>query len=97
MSEPNPAPAPWQTIESGSPGGNGDFNLYVMDRDQRKIAAVWGKRGEKEWTGALIAAAPDLLAACKAIDELVFFNPTAGIKAALRQVRAAIRKVEGAE
>lgn len=48
-----PGPYAWET--SGKPGGNGDFNVYVIDADGRKIAAVWGKRGEKVWTCSLMA------------------------------------------
>lgn len=55
------APAPWSYEASGKPGGNGDFNIYVIDKNKRKIAAVWGKRGEKEATAAVLMAAPGLL------------------------------------
>lgn len=65
MTDTPPAPAPWSYAKSGSMGGSGDFNLYITDKDGRKIAAVWGKRGEKERTAALMIAAPDILAAAK--------------------------------
>lgn len=59
------APAPWDWTPSGSPSGNGDFNLYITDKNGRKIAAVYGRRGEKEKTCNLIAAAPEMLEALK--------------------------------
>jgi hypothetical protein len=63
MAEPLPfAPKPWGWQTSGKPGGNGDLNVYVIDRDDRKIAAVWGRRGEKGWTASLISLAPDFYA-----------------------------------
>jgi len=62
----NLAPAPWDSEASGKPGGNGDFNVYIVDAAGRKIATIWGKRGEKEWTAALVTAAPDLLAYVRA-------------------------------
>ena len=59
------APPPWDWAPSGSPGGNGDFNVYITDKNGRKIAAVYGKRGEKEKTCDLLSAAPKLLEALK--------------------------------
>lgn len=93
MGERNFAPAPWGWHTSGKPGGNGDFNAYVIDRDERKIAAVWGKRGEKEWTGAIIAATPDLydyvsaaaMDGCKRAGKLIAEIDTMAHHAAQRQ------------
>lgn len=55
----NPAPAPWDwnSIHANASGG---FHLYIVDKDGRKIAAVWGKAGEKIATANLMRAAPDL-------------------------------------
>jgi hypothetical protein len=61
------APAPWNVEFSGKPGGNGDLNMYVVDKDGRKIAAVWGKRGEKEATACVVSMSPNLLAACEGL------------------------------
>lgn len=44
-------PTPWDWITSGTPSGNGHFHAYLVDGNGRKIAAIWGKDGEK----ALIA------------------------------------------
>ena len=57
------APAPWAWESSKIPGGRGgnNFNLYITDANGRKIAAVWGKPGEKEVTCKLIVAAPAIL------------------------------------
>lgn len=59
------APAPWSYETSGKPGGNGDLNLYVVDANKRKIAAIWGKRGEKEATASVVMVAPETLALLK--------------------------------
>ena len=63
------APAPWAWESSKVPGGRGgnNFNLYITDANGRKIAAVWGKPGEKEKTCKLIAAAPAMR---KTLDEI---------------------------
>lgn len=69
-SEPTaPAPGPYSWESSGKPGGNGDFNYYLIDKDKRKIAAVWGKRGEKEATANLLMASHDMLAALKVAND----------------------------
>ena len=69
-----PAPGPWSWAPSGKPGGSGDFNIYITDAGGRKIAAVWGKRGEKQATANLLTKAyllPELLGALKLIDQHV--------------------------
>lgn len=58
-----PAPWPYSCEASGRPGSNGDHNLYLIDKNKRKIAAIWGKRGEKEATAALLMSSGDLYAA----------------------------------
>lgn len=62
------APPPWKIQFSGEPGSHGDRNMYMVDKDGRKIAAVWGKRGEKEATGQLMTSAPDMRAALIAVE-----------------------------
>lgn len=64
-----PAPAPWDWEATGFATTNGACHLYIVDANGRKIAAVWGKGGEKEATAILLAAAPDLLAACIALSK----------------------------
>lgn len=56
-------PGPWRSDRAEKPGSNGDFYVFIRDATDRKIAGVWGRRGEKEATAALIAAAPELYAA----------------------------------
>lgn len=65
----NHAPTPWGFEASGKPGGNGDLNYYIVDKDKRKIAAVWGKRGEKEATAAMMIAAPEMFKALAQISK----------------------------
>ena len=57
-----PAPTPWRWSASGKPTGKSlaRFHIYVEDKDGRKIAAVWGKDGEREATANLLVAAPTL-------------------------------------
>lgn len=54
---PAPAPWDWQTVSANASGG---FHLYILDANDRKIAAVWGHAGEKLNTANLMRAAPDL-------------------------------------
>ena len=51
------APPPYSHERSDS---NGADDTYVLDADKRKIAAVWGNRGEKEATCTLFQASPEL-------------------------------------
>lgn len=51
------APRPWRIVHSKSPSNNGAQHLYLVDANGRKIAAIWGKTEEKEWTAELIIAA----------------------------------------
>jgi hypothetical protein len=41
-------PKPYALMTSGSPSKNGTLHLYLIDATGRKIAAIWGKPGEKE-------------------------------------------------
>lgn len=84
---PRPAPLPYTCEPSGKPGSNGDFNLYICDASGRKIAAVWGRRGEKEATASLFLAGP------KAIDVLRALVATGGNGAGFLQVREAALEV----
>lgn len=101
MAEHASAPFDWQS--SGLPGSNGLFNIYVTDKDGRKIAAVWGKPGEKEATANLFVAAPALVTALdKAINYLAVWAATIGDKKAsekalevLRECTSALAKAKG--
>jgi hypothetical protein len=67
-----PAPTPWRWSVSGKPTGKSlaRFHIYVEDKDGRKIAAVWGKDGEREATANLLVAAPTMRAALLDIGDL---------------------------
>ena len=73
-----PAPTPWRWSASGKPTGKSlaRFHIYVEDKDGRKIAAVWGKDGEREATANLLVAAPTMKAALLDIGDLA--NKTLG-------------------
>jgi hypothetical protein len=54
MSDPSkaaPRPWDWQWVSAGATGRG---HIYILDASGRKIAAVWGKAGEKEHTADLI-------------------------------------------
>lgn len=51
------APAPWSVVALGKPGAHGRYNLYIVDANNRKIAAVWGKDGEREATADMMCSA----------------------------------------
>ena len=67
MTVPAPGPYDWRRI--GRAGSHGLYNIFLTDKDGRKIAAVWGRPDEKEATADLLAAAPDLLAAAVKLEE----------------------------
>ena len=64
------APAPWGFESSEKPGGYGNHNMYITDADGRKIAAVWGKRGEKDATAAMMIGSLAMAAALEKIIEM---------------------------
>jgi hypothetical protein len=53
-------PGPWDWLAVGA-NASGGHHLYIIDKDGRKIAALWGKADEKAANARLIAAATDLL------------------------------------
>lgn len=80
-------------MRAEKPGSNGDFYVYLRDANDRKIVGVWGKRGEKEATAALIAAAPDLHYVAVLVTELA---PILGENnAVVNLARAALSKARG--
>lgn len=89
-----PAPGPYSWQSSGKPGGNGDFNYYLIDKNKRKIAAVWGKRGEKEATANLLMASHDLLEAAKHALEWMKAAATDPRMLQIRELEAAIELAE---
>jgi hypothetical protein len=54
MSEPAPRPWDWIWVSASASGGG---HIYLVDRDGRKIAAIWGKAEEKTATADLIIKA----------------------------------------
>lgn len=58
-----PGPFDWLAISANASGGH---HLYIIDSNNRKIAALWGRAEEKTANACLFAASPDLLAAARA-------------------------------
>lgn len=58
---PKPAPAlppfPWDWTVAAFPTNNAKSHIYLVDATGRKIAAIWGREGEKELTADLILKA----------------------------------------
>lgn len=82
-------PGPWKKRPHFTPAGN----AIVVDSSNIGIAGVFGKSHEQdaEANAALIAAAPELLEACKMI--LPYLQSNNGYGA--DQIEAAIAKAEG--
>ena len=53
-SEPVLPPLPWNWVTSERPDARGQFYVYLVDATGRKIAAIWGKDGEKKLTADYI-------------------------------------------
>ena len=49
----DPAPRPWDWVFVSAPASEGG-HIYLVDANRRKIAAIWGKAGEKKATADLI-------------------------------------------
>ena len=47
VSEATLPPLPWDWIAAGHVSNNNTFHAYLVDATGRKIAAIWGKEGEK--------------------------------------------------
>lgn len=41
-------PLPWDWVATGNADARGCFHAYLVDATGRKIAAIWGKDGEKQ-------------------------------------------------
>jgi hypothetical protein len=46
-SEPELPPLPWKWVSSGSSDARGQFHIYLVDANGKKIAAIWGREGQK--------------------------------------------------
>lgn len=87
------APGPWNWVASDAPSANGGLHAYVVDANGRKIAAVWGKTGEKEATAHLMAAAPAMRAAAEAL--LAKIGDVTGIESERRAMMSALNDAKG--
>jgi hypothetical protein len=54
--EPTLPPFPWDWVAAGSVDARGSYHAYLVDATGRKIAAVWGKDGEKKLIADYIVA-----------------------------------------
>ena len=93
-------PGNWQASDPGDYGDyDGDCIVVLDDIDAkctRRVCVVLGSDDEAKANACLIAAAPELLAACKAA--LVGVCEAHGFQAhILTQIQAAIAKAEGRE
>lgn len=87
------SPAPWTVNASGGA-------RTIVARDRSVVAVVMGCDSAAPFdvgNGALMAAAPDLLAACRLIIECSTYwaNTFAGEQRALEAAVAAVAKVDG--
>ena len=46
-SEPTLPPLPWDWVAAGVADARGQYHAYLVDATGRKIAAIWGRDGEK--------------------------------------------------
>ena len=97
-----PAPTPWRWTCSGKPTGKSlaRFHIYVEDNSGRKIAAVWGRDGEREATANLMVAAPTLKKAAEyaifALNDVPQNVKTLMAKSHLREALAMLDDDQGA-
>jgi hypothetical protein len=57
---------PWNWVSSGSSDARGQYHIYLVDADGKKIAAIWGKEGQKTETAQHIVS---LVNAASLLDE----------------------------
>jgi hypothetical protein len=77
------APRPWNWLAIGA-NASGGHHLYLVDADGRKIAAIWGKAGEKSHTAQLIVEAVNAAGAVEPQRD-----------ATLEEIGRALRAIEG--
>jgi hypothetical protein len=51
------APLPWTWETASKATANGNFHVYLVDANNRKIAAIWGPLSERIKTAELILRA----------------------------------------
>lgn len=95
-------PGPWTANPARFvAGANGD--VAIVNDHHSLIAVAYVRNGEEQANARLIAAAPDLLAACRAVAGMEqrarageYIDWTSNGNEAIQLVRAAIAKAEGA-
>lgn len=93
MTKRSPSLGPWTTYTPGIPCGNKD--RWIVDGKGRTIAVVWYDKNTPA-NARLIAAAPDLLAACDAMAaQLGSGDDYTKWEEAKAQLLAAIAKAKG--
>jgi hypothetical protein len=63
---PTLPPMPWDWVCADFPTNNARAHIYLVDATGRKIAAIWGKDGEKELTADFILNAVTAYNVCGA-------------------------------
>lgn len=94
-------PGPWETRRSRTPDNTGGYDYAIVDKDKQIIAEAFEHTDKEscdfvkapvEANARLIAAAPDLLSACKEALSAFYQNDIEDAKSALKM---AIAKAEG--
>lgn len=103
MNETNFTLAPWAACDYGD-YGDYDGNCIVILGDDARLAVVLGSdNAETKANARLIAAAPELCAACSALAGVMQSDPMIGYAQdspydkAVKMVTAALKKVRGEE
>ena len=65
---PAPGPYDWEWIGAKASGGG---HIYLIDKNRRKIAAIWGGAEEKLETARVLAAGANSVAQGRALAESV--------------------------
>ena len=115
IDESKPTPGPWCALKwdtLAEAKADGSFRWALDDTFTGPVAMVWQGEGVRNHTGLpgsievslanarLIAASPDLLAACEAAEPLLIWlgtleQDTPAVASVLDQCRAAITKAKG--
>jgi hypothetical protein len=97
VSKSKHTPGPWSIGQSGSKIVNPRSTFTAIHSGGASVCLVVEGNGRAGDNSRLIAAAPDLLAACKAMAAIDIYGKAMpkGFMAALDQIEAAIAKAEG--
>jgi len=82
-------PGPWNTWE------NGDAEIGIEDSECMSIATMDGNSSQDKHNARLIAAAPDLLAACEITASIPDTDALSEILRAVSAARTALAKATG--